>query len=231
MMDDINNSDAHNDAPEAYEQIMDAIVTQKLAPSQKVSENIFCDMFGISRSIARNLIERLTAKHFLISVSPRITLVAPLTLLEIKQNFTLRKMLLPEISTLAARNIDFDAMQNLNKKIQNMLPIQDDHSALQILKHHKQLNILICAQAGYPLMLDWAQQLEDTAMRINWLYIKITKSFYYSKEQLDMSFSVLKNDDPARIRQIMHDIIAQTEERILNTIFSHEQFYTQDLKI
>ena len=51
-MEDLQNSDARK----AAELIMDAIVTQKLAPSQKVSENIFSEMFGISRTISRNLI-------------------------------------------------------------------------------------------------------------------------------------------------------------------------------
>ena len=45
---------------DAYEIIMDAIVTQKLAPSQKVSENILTDMFEISRTTARNIMEQLT---------------------------------------------------------------------------------------------------------------------------------------------------------------------------
>ncbi|MFC3051614.1 GntR family transcriptional regulator [Kordiimonas pumila] len=230
--DEIVNSEIHNpDVHDAYEQIMDAIVTQKLAPSQKVSENVFSDMFGISRSISRNLIERLTAKHFLVSMSPRVTLVAPLTLLEIKQNFTLRKILLPEIFALGAQNVDYEALNTLNKQISSMMPIKDDASALQVLKTNKQLNMLLCENAGYPLMQDWAQQLEDTAMRIYWLYVKVNKTFFYSKEQVEMSFSVMKNEEPARVRKVMYDILSQTEERILNTVFSHEQFYTQDLKV
>ena len=86
----------------AYDAIIDAIVTQKLAPSQKVSENVFTDMFGISRTTARNIMERLTAQQFLVSVSPRITRVASLTLLDVKQNFALRKMLQPNIMAMAA---------------------------------------------------------------------------------------------------------------------------------
>ena len=228
---DVNKNETNNEFQEIYEKIIDTIVTQKLAPSQKVSENIFSEMFGISRSTARNLIERLTAKHFLVSVSQRVTLVAPLTLFEIKQNFTLRKILLPEIFSLAAQNVDYEEFQLLNKKIQAMLPLSDSSQALKVLKANKRLNIMVCEKAGYPLMLDWAHQLEDTAMRIYWLYIKINNNFFYSKEQMDVTFNVLKNDEPARVRTVMHDLLTQTEERILNTIFSHKQFYTQDFKI
>jgi len=220
-----------NGSVDAYEVIMDAIVVQKLTPSQKVSENILSDMFGISRTMSRNMIERLVAQQFLVSLSPRITQVAPLTLLEIKQNFTLRKILLPQIISLSGAKIDFDEVNKLNKKIQRLLPIKDDHSALQILKANKQLNLALCYPAGYSLVNDWARQLEDTAMRIYWLYVKTQKSFPYSSEQLDILLEVIKSDEPKKIQSVVHDMITQTEGRILNAIFSNKQFYTQDLLV
>ncbi len=220
-----------DDTGDAYRVVIDAIVTQKLAPSQKVSENIISDMFGFSRAISRNLIERLIAKQFLVSISPRVTQVAPLTLLEIKQNFMLRKMLLPEIMSLAAAKTDFEAVQEVNKNIQKLLPVIDDDSALRFLQHNKRLNMLLCEKAGYPLMMDWVNQLEDTAMRIYWLYVKTNKSFPYSADQQTATYDVIKTEEPTRIRAMIHDMISQTEERIMTTVFSHPQFYTQDLKI
>jgi len=220
-----------NNAIDPYRVVIDAIITQKLAPSQKVSENILSEMFGFSRAISRNLIEQLVAKQFLVSISPRITQVAPLTLLEIKQNFMLRKMLLPEIISLAIAKTDFKAVQKVHDDIQKLLPVKDDESALKFLQHNKRLNMLLCEQAGYPLMLDWVNQLEDTAIRIYWLYVKTNKDFPYSTEQQTAIYSVIKNEEPARIKTIVHDMISQTEEIVLNTVFSHPQFYTQDLKI
>lgn len=220
-----------DETAEAYRVVIDAIVTQKLAPSQKVSENIISEMFGISRAISRNLIERLIAKQFLVSISPRVTQVAPLTLLEIKQNFMLRKMLLPEVMSLAAAKTDFDAVQKINDEIEKLLPVKEDESALQFLQHNKSLNLLLCEQAGYPLMLDWINQLEDTAMRIYWLYVKTNKSFPYSAEQQTATYAVIKSEEPARIKTIIRDMISQAEDRVMTTVFSHPQFYTQDLKI
>ncbi|WP_204602107.1 GntR family transcriptional regulator [Paremcibacter congregatus] len=221
----------NNDTEDAYEIVMDAIVTQKLTPSQKVSENIMSDMFGISRTVARNLIERLVAQQFLVSLSPRVTQVAPLTLLEVKQNFTLRKILLPEVISLTGAKADFEEMNRLNRLIQDSLPVNDDLSALKILKANKQLNLTLCEPVGYPLMQDWARQLEDTAMRIYWLYVKTNKKFPYSSKQQGIMFDVIKADDPERTHKMIYDSIRQSEERILNAIFSHEQFYTQDLLV
>ena len=111
------------DADGAYEMVMDAIVTQRLAPSQKVSENILNAMFGISRTASRNLIERLTAQQFLEVVSPRITRVAPLTLMEVKQNFALRKLLVPEMAALSAVRLEFETLDQYRREVESLLPI------------------------------------------------------------------------------------------------------------
>lgn len=220
-----------NDLDVASNIIMDAIVTQKLAPGQKVSENILSDRFGISRTISRNLIERLIAKHFLTTVSQRVTQVSTLTLMDIRQNFMLRKMLLPEIFVLASANVDFAHLEGLNDKIESLLPVADDDAALEILKTNKELNLAICEKAGYPLMLDWAEQLEDVAMRIYWLYIKTKQHFPYSSVQQATIFDIVRNGETAAVKRAIHDMLTQTEDRILNAIFSHDQFYTQNLKV
>lgn len=225
------NDTQGTDAQEAYEAIMDAIVTQKLAPSQKVSENILSDMFDIGRATARNLIERLIAKQFLVSVSQRVTLVAPLTLLDIKQNFTLRKLLLPTIISLATPKVDHESLAKLNNQIGKMQPVERDADALKLLKLNKRMNLLLVEAAGYPLMLEWAQQLEDTAMRIYWLYLKSEKRLPYSADQQGLTFDIVKSDEPTRLKAVIETMLGQTEERILSTVFANEQFYSQDLKV
>jgi len=136
---------------------------------------------------------------------------------------------LPSIFSLVATNVDFDKAYAINAEIQKMQPVKNDEDALKLLKKNKELNLTLCENIGYPLMLDWARQLEDTAMRIYWMYLKSQKSFPYSMDQQGLTLEVMKNDEPARIQTVLHDILSQTEERILKTIFTHEQFYSQDL--
>lgn len=217
------------DTSDPYGLIMDAIVTQTLPPSQKVSENILSETFGISRAIARNMMERLVAQHFLVTLSPRVTQVAPLTLLEIRQNFMLRRMLLPEVISLAGAKVDFTRIVTLNNRIADLMQSTDDDSALELLKANKELNLALCEPVGYPLMIDWIRQLEDTAMRIYWLYVKTKQSYPYSSDQQNIIIDVVRSDDSKRIQTCITDMIAQTEERVLNAIFQNKQFYTQDL--
>lgn len=216
---------------DAYEIIMDAIVTQKLAPSQKVSENILTDMFEISRTTARNIMEQLTAQQFLISISPRVTRVAPLTLIDVKQNFAMRKMLQPNIFSMAASLLDYKEMSKLNEAIVHKGPIGDDETALRLLKANKRFNVYVAEQVKYPLLIHWVSQLEDTTMRIYWLYVKMMRAFPYTWEHQRDLVEALRNDNAGEVHKQTLMILNSCEERVMKAIFMHDQLYTQDLRL
>lgn len=216
---------------EAYDLIIDAIVSHKLAPSQKVSENILADMFGISRTIARNVMEQLIAQRFMASVSPRITRVASLTLLDVKQNFVIRKMLQPNMFTIAAPNIVYEEFAALNENIQHTGQIKDDEVALQVLKANKRFNMYVAEKAKYPLLIHWNRQLEDMAMRIYWLYIKMVGSLPYTLELHQELLEMVKADKREGIRDVTLAVLSASEERVLKALFMDEQLNTQDLRV
>ena len=222
---------AATDPASAYDVIMDAIVTQKLAPSQKGSENILTEMFDISRTTARNIMEQLTAQQFLVSVSPRITRVAPLTLLDVKQNFAMRKMLQPEIFAMAASQVDADLIARMNEDTSHKAPLDDDEIALKLLKANKQFNVYMAQHVKYPLLIHWIRQLEDTTMRIYWLYVKLNRTLPYSWEHQRALVEAIRKDATDEIRAQVHKILTSSEERVLDAVFMHDQLYTQDLKV
>ncbi len=219
------------DSAGVYDLIMDAIVTQKLAPSQKVSENILTEMFDISRTTARNIMEQLTAQQFLISVSPRITRVAPLTLLDVRQNFAMRKMLQPDIFAMATAQVDYSQLVKLNDAISHKEPITNDAVALKLLKANKRFNVFMAQQVKYPLLIHWVRQLEDTTMRIYWLYVKMKSVMPYALDHQRALLEAVKKDQSAEIREQTRKILSVCEERVLDAIFLHDQLYKQDLRL
>ncbi|ABI76985.1 conserved hypothetical protein [Hyphomonas neptunium ATCC 15444] len=216
---------------EAYELILDAIITQKLAPSQKVSEYILAEMFDISRNMARSTIEQLITQQFLVSISPRVTRVAPLTLFAIKQNFTLRKMLEPTVFSMAAATADYRMLDKLHYDIKCTTPIKDDTTALQFLKANKRSNLYLVEQARYPLLINWVNTLEDTAMRIYWLYTKLTHTYPFSPDHQKRLVEALRKDDAREVHSQTLMILESCEERVMKAIFSHDQLNEQDLHV
>ncbi len=223
-----NDSD---DEATPYGIIMDAIITQKLSPSQKVSENILVDQFGLSRTSARNIIEQLIAQKFLVTISPRITRVAPLTLLDVKQNFAMRKILQPSIFSIAVPAINHEKLARLNDDVCRNEAIKDDKAALQVLKANKAFNMYVAECAGYPLLIHWVSQLEDTTMRIYWLYVQIAGSLPFAWEhQLDL-VETIRSENPEQIEKRVISILSASEESILKAVFSHNKLVSQDLCI
>ena len=213
-------------------QIKDAIVCQHLPPSFKVTENVITEMFHTTRTVARSLIEQLTAQNFLISVSPRVTRVAPLTVFSIKENFVLRKMLMPELTAMSIRHVDFEAATSLNNIISDSrVDPGNDSEVLELIRKNREYNLTLSANVKYQLPIAWAYVLEDMAMRVYWLYVKQHGELPFNPRGHETLIEAMRDDDSERVRTIVREILEQNEERILTAVFSNDQFYSQDLKI
>lgn len=217
------------DSLDVFDRIMDAIVTQRLAPGQKVSENILTRMFGISRTAARNAMEQMTAQQFMVSNSPRITRIAPLTLRDVKENFTIRKMMEPSILSMISPQIEEAEFKRRNDAIFHEGPIETDEDALRILRANREFNIYIAQQTRFQLLISWIRQLEETTMRIYWIYIKLTKSLPYPWEQHKSLLELVKNNQTDEIRRHTLMMISSCEDRVLHAIFTHGKLNAHSL--
>jgi DNA-binding GntR family transcriptional regulator len=209
------------DTLEVYGRIMDAIVTQRLAPGQKVSENILTRMFDISRTAARNAMEQMTAQQFMISPSPRITRISSLTLKDVKENFMIRKMVEPSVLSMISPQIEEVEFRRRNDALLHKGPIDNDDDALRLLKANRDFNIYIAQQTQFPLLISWIRQLEETTMRIYWIYIKLTKALPYGWEQHRGLLDLVKDNQTDEIRKYTIMMISSCEDRVLNAIFTH----------
>jgi DNA-binding GntR family transcriptional regulator len=219
------------DSLDVFDRIMDAIVTQRLAPGQKVSENILTRMFGISRTAARNAMEQMTAQQFMVSNSPRITRIAPLTLRDVKENFTIRKMMEPSILSMISPQIEEAEFRRRNDAIFHEGPIETDEDALRLLRANREFNVYIAQQSQFQLLISWIRQLEETTMRIYWIYIKLTKSLPYPWEQHRSLLELVKNNQTDEIRRHTLMMISSCEDRVLHAIFTHGKLNAHSLSL
>lgn len=220
-----------NESLDVFDRIMDAIVMQRLAPDQKVSENILTRMFGISRTAARNAMEQMTAQQFMVSNSPRITRIAPLTLRDVKENFTIRKMMEPSILSMISPQIEEAEFRRRNDAIFHEGPIETDEDALRLLRANREFNVYIAQQTQFQLLISWIRQLEETTMRIYWIYIKLTKSMPYPWEQHKSLLELVKNNQTDEIRKHTLMMISSCEDRVLHAIFTHGKLNAHSLSL
>lgn len=210
--------------------IKHAIVCQKLTPSQKITEHVISDMYDTTRTMARSLIEKLIAQNFLVSISPRITRVAPLTVLSIKENFLLRKMLAPDLVAMSSPHIDLNVLASLNQEMtETRVDTNDSEQVLQLVRKNRDYNTFTIVNMKYPLLASWIELLEDMAMRIYWLYVKLHGQLPFNPTTQLKLFDAIKQDDADTARAVVWEILDQNEDRILHSIFADDRFSSKDL--
>ena len=212
--------------------VKDAIVCQSLQPSQKVTEYIIADMFGTTRTMAKGLMAQLTAQNFLVAISPRITRVAPLTVSNIKENFLLRKMLIPDLVAMSVPHIDVTEIETINRSIAEATVDPDnEEEVLKVLRLNHDYNLRPVSGISYELPISWVKLLEDMAMRIYWLYVREQGQLPFFSHTQGQIVKAIVDGDAVSIKRLVRESLDESEDRILNSIFSNEKFYSQDLVI
>ena len=220
------------DESDLRRRLKDAIICQRLTPGQKVTETGLAELLSTSRTMARSLMEQLIVQEFLVSVSPRMTRVSPLTIISIKENFLLRRLMLPELVAMSISSVDLSAMAKMNNKIHaKQVDRNNNDQVLKLLRLNREFNLMLIEGSKYRLPVRWARLLEDMAMRIYWIYVKQHGKLPFAASQHESQIKAMADDNPKRVESIVRKILTQNEERILNAVFSSDHFFSHDLVV
>ena len=153
-------------------------------------------------------------------------------MLDIKENFALRRALMPEAWALSVPHISIDSLLQANSDFSALgMRVDSDEEALALLSANRSFNTLMFDALNYPIMAQWAILLENIAMRIYWIYVKAHGGLPFLPGQHDKLIEAFREDDVDRVRQLVSETLKQNEQRILESIFNNEHFYTYNLKI
>ena len=101
-----------------YEYIFDAILEQRLAPGTKLSEEALCEIFGVSRTIIRRALLRLSHEQ-VVSIRPnRGAVVAAPSVEEARQIFAARRVVELAVIELAVKNATTESLGRIRNMVQ-----------------------------------------------------------------------------------------------------------------
>lgn len=107
-----------------YRRIFDSVMNQRLPPGTKLPESALCDMFGVSRSVVRRVLQRLAHDHIVELRPNRGAIIATPTPEETRNIFEARRALEAGLVRLATRNAtpaDFEGLR---------AQLRDEHEAM-----------------------------------------------------------------------------------------------------
>ncbi|WP_018717242.1 GntR family transcriptional regulator [Arhodomonas aquaeolei] len=106
-----------------YDAIYEAVLTQRLPPGTRLPEITLGELFGVSRSVVRKALSRLTADQIITRRPNQMALVAHPSVEETRQIFDARRLVEGEVARQLAGRLSGDARERLEHII------RDEHAA------------------------------------------------------------------------------------------------------
>ncbi len=190
----------------AYARLCRAIVTHELVPGQKISEKMLTTKFQLSAAAVRIAIPKLIDDGLAVMRTSKTTLVAPLTLAEINSVFHMRRLLEPDAARQAAGRVDSAMLLSLDKLCQTEYKFGNTEQEFAFLEANKTFHLEIAKASGNWRQAQWIGRLQDAAMRILWLSLRVEnrpKVWHQGHKDIIESL-VAGNGDEAAIRALRH---------------------------
>ncbi len=205
---------------QAYNSVKRAIITHELLPSAKISEAQLARLFGCGMASVRAAVRRLAGEGFIIAAPRCKHRVAALTLAEIQNTFDLRNLLEPEAARQAAGQLDRDELLRLNDLCQQGYVPGDTESEYQFLQANSAFHNAIANGAANPRLAAWIKQLQDSAMRILMLVLRVEGQADRWSHGHDEIIDALTRGDGERAKEIALTHLLDGQRRVFDVLLS-----------
>lgn len=205
-------------ADEAFAAIKRDIILCRLAPGEEVSEAKLDAAYGFGKAAIRKALARLGQEGLVTAENRHCTMIAPLSLADIKEVFLLREKIEPFAARLAAGRIDEPAMRILDEACRAGYDHGDRESEMRFLEANRRFHLAIAEASGSPRLARWMEQLHNDATRI--LYF----SLHYSGKSMDWAhghetlLAALVKPDPDLAEKIAHELLVESEQDVLRAV-------------
>jgi DNA-binding GntR family transcriptional regulator len=110
-------SDLEDVEARIYRSVFDGVMNQRLAPGTKLPEAALCDLFEVSRSVVRKVLQKLAHDHIVELRPNKGAVVASPTPQETRQIFEARRALEAAIMRLAVQNATAEDLADLRTRM------------------------------------------------------------------------------------------------------------------
>ncbi|MFC7396006.1 GntR family transcriptional regulator [Chelatococcus sp. GCM10030263] len=142
--------------------LYDAIVEHRLKPGTKLAEDEVGQLFGVSRTVARGVLQSLAFEGLVTIERNRGAFVARPTPEEARQVFVARRMIEPQLVASAAQNITTKALDRLDRHLEQELRLMATaglRPRREEIRLSGQFHLELAALAGNAVLLKFLKEL------------------------------------------------------------------------
>ena len=197
-----------------YDQVFGAILEQRLRPETKLTESELCDVFGVSRTIIRKVLLRLSLDRVVELRPNRGAIIAAPEPKEVREIFDARRLLEDGIVTEAARKcrqVDTDALESMSRQEHKCIDAQDISGAIRL---SGDFHLKLAEIAGNKPLHELLRQLvAQTSLAIA-RYVPAGQGMCDDDDH-DRLISAIASGDVELSRRIMREHLSACERRLM----------------
>ncbi|MEZ5480493.1 MAG: GntR family transcriptional regulator [Thiolinea sp.] len=196
-----------------YEQVFDALLEQKLAPGTRLSEDKLGQVFGVSRTIIRKVLQRLEHEGVVTIHRNRGASVAHTSAAQVRQVFAARAVIELAVVDSACTNITAPQLAGLQAVIDAEQQARHDHDYGKALRLSGEWHLLLAEACGNEFLAGFARSLVSRCSLIIAQY-EITDSRLCPQDEHSRILAALVQGDATLARQLMQEHINHIEAKI-----------------
>lgn len=197
-----------------YDQVFGAILEQRLRPETKLTENELCDVFGVSRTIIRKVLLRLSLDRVVELRPNRGAIIAAPEPNEVREIFDARRLLEDGIVSEAARKCgqaDAEALKDMSRREHKCIDAHDMSGAIRL---SGDFHLKLAEIAGNRPLHELLRQLvAQTSLAIA-RYVPAGQGMCDDDDH-DRLIAAIETHDSALSRTIMREHLSACERRLM----------------
>ena len=153
-----------------YQDILEAIVEHRLLPGTRLPEDSLADVFGISRTGIRKVLQRLALERLVTLRANRGAEVAQPSAKEAQDVFAARQLIEPALMPAVAEHIDAQQLTTLRALVEEEHQAQQDGSQSRAIQLSARFHVQLIALADNQVLTEQVAQLTTRSSLIIAVY-------------------------------------------------------------
>jgi DNA-binding GntR family transcriptional regulator len=153
-----------------HARIYDAIVEQRLPPGTKLGEESLCEIFGVSRTLIRRVLQRLANEHVVESQPHRGAVVARPSVAEAREVFEARRALEAHVIAHLAHGLTPADAERLRRHLAKEQQAQAAGDRRRLIRRSGEFHLLLAELAGNRAIARFLRELISRTSLIIALY-------------------------------------------------------------
>lgn len=207
-------------ADAAYNQIRHDILSCRLMPGAMITESELMDSYQIGKSSCRVALARLCHEYLVVSRPRKGYYIAPITVQDVEEIFTLRAQLEPLAARLAVGRVDIELLRELEAacRVELIAPLPEQIDVF--MNANKRFHLAIAQASGNTHLIRTLSGLMDEMSRLVALGFNVQKTKPEIKNDHNAMIQAFADRDAKRVELIARRHIETFQAMTLEKVYA-----------